>query len=81
MAYFRIHYENALKEIEDCFVKMQEKLENDLASIYIQSIPDAATISRLCDQRLDKSGAMLGRIRNLSAALAIIEREETEGKR
>lgn len=67
-------------EFEDRFAKMQEKLENDLASIYIQGITDAATISRLCDQRLDKSGAMLGRVRNIAAALAIIEREEAEGK-
>lgn len=68
-------------KFEDRFAKMQEKLENDLASIYIQSITDAATISRLCDQRLDKSGAMLGRVRNIAAALAIIEREEAEGER
>lgn len=39
----------------------QEKLEQALAACYAT---DPATIARLCDEHLDRSGALLGRVRN-----------------
>ena len=69
------------KKFEDVFSKMQEELENRLAAVYNLSVSDAATIGKLCDDRLDRSGAMLGRVRDIAAALERIEREEAEGRK
>lgn len=77
--------EEALTEFEDRFeyrfAKAREELENSLAWLYNQSAGDAVAVEKLCDERLDRSGAMLGRIRDTASAPAIIEREEAEGQK
>ncbi len=68
-------------KFEDRFPDIQTKLESDLAWLYNQSASDGVAVAKLCDKRLDRSGAMLGRIRDTASALDIIEREEAEGQK
>jgi hypothetical protein len=42
------------------------KREERLAVIYAESASNAALVARICDEVLDPSGAMLGRIRRLA---------------
>lgn len=71
--------QETLTGFEDRFAEMNEKMENNLAYVHSLGSSEASAIAVLCDERLDKSGALLGRVRNISAAMAIVEREEAEG--
>lgn len=44
----------------------QKGLEEALTSIYRESSAAALAVSRVCDNELDRSGALLGRIRTAS---------------
>ena len=41
-------------------------VENALAAVYRVNTAAAAAVGQVCDEKLDKSGAMLGRIRELA---------------
>ena len=44
-------------------VRKRENLINGLAEIYALGIDEAATVTEICDEVLDKSGALLGEVR------------------
>ena len=63
-------------------------IENLLALIYIKDVHCAAAIGEVCDEELDKSGALLGRVRecarimrinNVPSRLGIDGQEEVRG--
>ena len=49
-------------------------MENGIAYLYLRT--DRCIVAEVCDESIDKSGGLLGRIRELSAAIA----REKEGK-
>lgn len=53
---FRGHYQAENERLEN------EKLDI-LAELYLESTSMAARVAKLCDEKLDKSGALLGRVR------------------
>lgn len=67
--------DNLMREMDET----QNNLESALAWVHSQGASHAHAIAMLCDERLDITGALLGRVRNISRALSIIEREEAEG--
>ena len=58
----------------DEYIAARDRLEEALPKMYKQSVRHAVFVAELCDEYLDRSGAMLGRIRK--AALAKAEPKE-----
>jgi len=45
----------------------RERAERGLAFVYRGSIHQAAIVARICDEQIDQSGALLGRVRRLAS--------------
>lgn len=41
----------------------REQMIDTLASVYIISYPAAAAVAKICDEKLDRSGRLLGEVR------------------
>ena len=67
--------------------EIEISIEDLLALIYIKDVHCAAIIGKVCDEELDKSGALLGRVRecarimrgNIPSRLGIDGQEEVRG--
>jgi phage shock protein A len=49
--------------------EMREALEMALAEIYVRGVTASVAVAYVCDEKLDRSGALLGRIRERAAAV------------
>ena len=67
-AYEALYCEHEAREQAEAEVeRLRERLEPALARIYKLGTREAVVVGRLCDDELDRSGAMLGRVRDLAA--------------
>ncbi len=65
--------------VADAIRAERERLEDMLVKLYV-SDPAYVAVARLCDEEIDKSGAMLGRVREKAIALRARTTELSEKK-